>query len=93
MTSKPGTGKTIVASVAALNHVNTGQSHPQVLYLCTTHESAVQTVESLKQMAIKSDIRIGTALKDSCGKYLIELLNLFRGRLINENLFDYSQTR
>ncbi|XP_055309062.1 DEAD-box helicase Dbp80-like [Sitodiplosis mosellana] len=63
--SKPGTGKTVAVSIGVLNYVNRKQNYPQVLYLCTTHEAAVQTAKQLTGMAIGTEIKVGTALKNS----------------------------
>lgn len=67
--SSPGTGKTMTCGIAALSRVDTQKHYPQVLFLCATHEAASLTTKMLSQLALKSDVKIGSALKHSNGKF------------------------
>lgn len=67
--SSPGTGKTIAYGIAILKQVDTTKNHPQVLCLCSTYESAIQTQNILSQMAVYSGVVIGSAVQDGTSKF------------------------
>lgn len=60
----PVTGKSMTCGIVALNKIDLSKSYPQVLFICATHESALQTSNFLRKLAINTNIKIETALKD-----------------------------
>lgn len=62
-----GTGKTLTAAIAAVNYVDTCKSEPQVLYLCATLESAVQTYAFMCRITDLNTIKIGLVVKNETG--------------------------
>lgn len=71
-----GSGKTIGSGIAVMNHVDQTRNHVQVLYLCATYESAIQTQHILSQMADVSGVSIGSAVQDGTGMYRHTHLNV-----------------
>lgn len=67
--SSPGTGKTIAFGIAALDLVDRHKHYPQVLCLCSTYETAIQTQNILCRMAAQTGIAIGCAVQDGHGKF------------------------
>lgn len=67
LSGAPGIGKTISSGIAIINHVDTTKNQVQVLCLCSTYESAIQTQNTLSQMAAFSGVSIGTAIQDGTG--------------------------
>lgn len=65
--SPTGTGKTLTAALAAVHSVDTNKCVPQVLYICATLESAVQTHSMMCSIAHLSAIKIGLIAKNEHG--------------------------
>lgn len=53
-----GTGKTLLYSITAVNAVNTSNAKLQVLCICATYETAMQTANVFRQIAIYTLVKI-----------------------------------
>lgn len=69
LSGSPGTGKTIAYGITIHNHVDRAKNYPQVLCLCATYETAIQTQNILCQMAVNSGIKIGSAIQEGTCKF------------------------
>lgn len=69
LSSSPGTGKTIASGIAIINHVDKTQNYVQVLCLCSTYETALQTQNVLTQLADRCDVSIGGAVQNGSSMY------------------------
>lgn len=72
--SDSGTGKTLLYAVAAIKSVDASKENVQVLCICATYETAIQTANVIRQVAAHTPIKIGMAVKDEKSTYYDKLL-------------------
>lgn len=66
--SRTGAGKTLTAAVAAVQAVDTTKQTAQVLFICVSLESALQTHALLCRIAEPKRIKVGLIVKNNHGK-------------------------
>lgn len=70
--AETGAGKTMAYAIAAVNHVDSSKPRvPQVICLCATHESAIETSALFYQLAQFTKVTIGMAVKDPNSELLL----------------------
>lgn len=66
--SNPGTGKSIASAIAMLDRIDLAKDYPQVVYICPSHEVAMQMIDVIRQFNCKLRAKIGRLLVSETGK-------------------------
>lgn len=61
--SEMGSGKTLMIAAAAINRIDVSQNCPQVLCICCTFESALQTGITFARLGVYRNVKVGYALQ------------------------------
>lgn len=66
-----GGGKTFDAIIAILNRIDRHRLKPQALFVCATHEGAMQVAAKMLALAVYSKITIATVVQNENGMQCI----------------------
>lgn len=66
-----GGGKTFGAIIAILNRIDIHRLKPQALFVCATHEGAMQVAAKMMALSVQSSITVATVVQNENGMQCI----------------------